>query len=192
MNNTISQTSTTPCESEIQQMLIDDTFRNFVNATDRLIARIITDDSRWLPRIPQCPDFIQQWALTDNPMLLFTDVTWKFNLEDAFPGITAWLQDCRQQGNEYRQSTEEYGADGTKLTWVSNRIHLNDDCWMEWQMLRELASPPGAHRLTPSRRSALRVLDWCSAKELIEYILGENDECLISTISPGEFEFTPP
>ena len=123
-------------------------------------------------------------------MLLFADIDWKFTLEDAYPGITSWMQDCRQKANEYRQSTKQYGEDGRELSWVSNKIHLNDDCWLEWQMLRELASPHIAHKLTPSRRTALKVLDWCSAKELIEYILVEDDDCQIPTINLGEFDFT--
>jgi uncharacterized protein YdeI (YjbR/CyaY-like superfamily) len=91
--------------------------------------------------------------------------------------------------NAYKQSTRQFANDGTEKTWLSGKTQLNDECWLEWQMLRELASPIMAHRMTESRRVALQVLDWCSAKELIQVILTDDDS-ETPNINVGDFDFT--
>ena len=178
-----------PGDKKIQLMLRDDTFRHFNDADDRIIGYLVSEDSRWLPRMPQAPEFIQKFALADNHMLLFTDVQWKFDLEYSYPGVNIWMREWQHEANAYRQSTRQYANDGSEKTWLSEKMQLNDECWMEWQMLRELASPIMVHRLTESRRTALKVLDWCSAKELIQVILTDDDS-ETQNINVGDFDFT--
>lgn len=179
-----------PYDPKIQVMLRCDTFRNYTgHVDDRFVSYLLREHTVWLPRIPQASAYIQNWALTENSMLLFTDIEWKFDLEATFPGVTAWIQDCRQQALEYRLSTPQFGRDGTELTWCSRKEHLNDDSWLEWRMLYDLASPFRGHRLTAKRRTALLMMDWPSAKELIQFILDEGGTEMLRATS-DEFDFT--
>ena len=83
-----------PSDPKIQDMLRDDTFRNYKGyVDDRFVVDLLSQYTQWLPRIPQASAFIQRWALNENSMLLFTDIEWKFDLEATFPGVTAWIQD---------------------------------------------------------------------------------------------------
>ena len=179
-----------PNDPKILGMLLRDTLRNYTgHVDDRFVGYLLREHTVWLPRIPQASAYIQKWALTDNSMLLFTDIEWKFDLEADFPGVTAWIQDCRLQALAYQQSTPQLSRDGTPLTWCSRKEHLNDDSWLEWRMIYDLASPFHAHRVTVERREALRVMDWPSAKELIQFMLNEGTH-EIQEIKLGEFDFT--
>ena len=180
-----------PSDPRIQDKLRRDTLRNYKGyVDDQFVGHLLSQYTQWLPRIPQASAFIQRWALNDNSMLLFTDIKWKFDLEATFPGVTAWIQDCLPQALEYRLSTPQLGKDGIAITWCSQKEHLNDDCWLEWQMLRELASFHIAPRLTAARRKTLQVVGWELAKELIQVILSEDGEELIAI--PADFSFSEP
>ena len=171
-------------------MLLEDTFRNYTgHVDDQYVYTLLCEQTQLLPRIPQASAPIQKWALTDNSMLLFTDVKWKFDLEAEFPGVTAWVEDCSSEAFLYSLSTLQYRSDGTPITWCSEKQHLNEDSWLEWRMLLDLASPFHTHRLTAERRAALRVMDWASAKELIQYVLGEGTT-ETPNLTLGEFDFT--
>jgi hypothetical protein len=180
-----------PRDPKIQDMLQSDTFRNYKgHVGDPFVDYVLFENTYWLPRIPQASAFIQRWVLTDNPMLLFTDIEWKFDIETAFPGVTAWIRDCLPQAIEYRLSTPQLGKDGIAMTWCSQKEHLNDDCWLEWQMLRELAAPDMAPRLTEGCRLTLQVMDWKLAKELIRVILSDGGAEQIAL--PADFSFNEP
>ena len=180
-----------PSDPKIQDMLRDDTFRNYKGyVDDRFVVDLLSQYTQWLPRIPQASAFIQRWVLDENSMLLFTDIEWKFDLEATFPGVTVWIQDCLPQALEYRQSTPQFGEDGIAITWCSQKEHLNDDCWLEWQMLRDLASYRMAPRLTEACRLTLQVMDWKLAKELIRFILSEDGGEQIAL--PADFSCNEP
>ena len=180
-----------PSDPKIQDMLRDDTFRNYKGyVDDRFVVDLLSQYTQWLPRIPQASAFIQRWALNENSMLLFTDIEWKFDLEATFPGVTAWIQDCLPQAIEYRLSTPQLGKDGIAITWCSVKEHLNDDCWLEWQMLSELASFRNAPRLTKGCRLTLQGMDWKLVKELIRVILSEDGGEQIAL--PADFSCNEP
>lgn len=180
-----------PSDPKIQGMLQLDTFRNYKgHVDDQFVGHLLSEYTQWLPRIPQASAMIQQWALNENSMLLFTDIEWKFDLEATFPGVTVWIQDCPPQALEYRLATPQFGEDGIAITWCSEKAHLNDDCWLEWQMLRDLASHRMAHRLTEECRLTLQVMDWKLAKELIQFILSEDSGEQIAL--PADFSCNEP
>jgi hypothetical protein len=177
-----------PGDPGVQGLLRNDTFRDYVgHLDDDILSNLLTGNTHLLPRIPQASASIQRWALDDNSMLLFTDIEWKFDLEAAYPGVTAWIQDCHEQALKFRLSTPQIATNGTPVTWCSLREHLNDDCWLDWQSLRELASPLVAARLTASQRATLRLLSWEFATVLIQDILAKND--LGQMDGPHEFSF---
>ena len=178
-----------PNDSEVYVMLNEDTFRHYKgHVSDRFVGTLLDETTVWLPRIPQASAYVQKWALADNSMLLFTDIEWKFDLEATFPGVTAWIKDCHPQALAYRASTPQFGSDDMPITWCSRKEHLNDDSWLEWRMLYDLASPFRGHRLTAERRAALLMMDWPSAKELIQFILDEGGT-EIPYINSSEFDF---
>lgn len=180
-----------PTDPRIQDMLQRDTFRNYKgHVDDQFVGCLLSEYTQWLPRIPQASAMIQQWALNENSMLLFTDIEWKFDLEATFPGVTVWIQDCPPQALEYRLATPQFGEDGIAITWCSEKAHLNDDCWLEWQMLRDLASYRMAPRLTEACRLTLQVMEWKLAKELIRFILSEDGGEQIAL--PADFSCNEP
>ncbi len=179
-----------PDDSEFYVMFYEDTFRDYMGyVDDNFAGRLLRYRTPLLPRVPQASAYIQKWALTENSMLLFTGIEWKFELEAEFPGVTAWIKDCLPQVLAYRASTPQFRSDGKPISWVSRKEHLNDDSWLEWRMLYDLASPFRVHRLTAERRAALRIMDWPSAKELIQFILDEGETEMLNLTS-DEFDFT--
>ena len=74
MNKKRNLSKLQPYDKKFQLMLRDDTFRYFNDAGAQLLGYLVSEDSRWLPRMPQAPEYMQKFALADNHMLLFTDV----------------------------------------------------------------------------------------------------------------------
>ena len=179
-----------PDDPEVKEMVLCDSFRNYTGHVDDLfVGRLLDYQTHWLPRIPQASAFIQKWALADNSMLLFTDIEWKFDLEAEFPGATAWIEYCNPLAIAFRQSTPQFGLDGTPIAWCSPREHLNNESWFEWRMLYNLSSSAFTHRLTAERRATLRMMDWAFAKEFIQFILDEGESEMLN-VTADEFDFT--
>lgn len=171
--NTLEVADVMHTDEYYQELLICDTFRNLEGVTDRLIGRILEEDPNWLPRIPQAAGRIQGWTLLDNHVLLFADVNWKFDLEEKFPGVTAFMRHYGDLGQALRAATPCYDDNDCEITWMPQQSTLSDESWNDWKLLRVVR---GNVCLSSQHRKALKVLDWPMAKTMIHGVLnGDGD-----------------